>query len=376
MAKLYKGTLKRKVKYYLITMFIKMKRYSIFNALFLLTLSVNATTPACKLIKRLKTIEKYGVMIGHQDDPVYGKEWKWDLGKSDVLSVTGDYPAVMGFDLGEIELGHDKNLDGVSFDRIRNEIIAQYNRKGIITLSWHPHNPVSGKSAWDPSGNPVKEVLSGGSVCYKFDGWLKTVAEFINSLKTEKGVKIPVIFRPWHEMSGGWFWWGKASCTSDEYRRLFILTHDKLENEHHCDNIVWAFSPNSGCDDFMKFYPGNSYVDILGIDLYEFDKDNAKYQKSLKDDLDKITQIGSKEHKIVALTETGCQQLPYADWFTNTLWTVLKDYKLSYVLFWRNAWDNEKEFYISYSGHSTEYDFKKFHDIKQTLFVKDIDKIK
>ena len=353
-----------------------MKRFTILNAIFFLALGVNANTPACKLIKRLKTLQKAGIMIGHQDDPVYGRTWKWDVGKSDVLSVTGDYPAVIGFDLGEIELGHTKNLDKVSFDRMRNEIIAQYKRGGIITLSWHPHNPVTGKSAWDTTGKAVKEIFPEGSMYSKFDSWLKIVAEFINSLKTKDGIKIPVIFRPWHEMSGGWFWWGKGGCTPDEYKRLYMLTHDKLEKEYQCDNIVWAFSPNSGYSDFMNYYPGNSYVDVLGVDLYEFDKDNAKYQQSLKHDLDEITQIAKKEKKIVALTETGCQQLPYADWFTNTLWTVLKNYKLSYVLFWRNAWDNEKELYISYPGHSTETDFKKFYDIKQTLFVKDINKNK
>lgn len=374
MAELYKGTLECEMMWVLITKFLIMKRFTILNAIFFLAMGVNANTPAYKLIKRLRTLEKVGIMIGHQDDPVYGRNWKWDVGKSDVLSVTGDYPAVMGFDLGEIELGHIKNLDGVPFDRIRNEIIAQYKRNGIITLSWHPHNPVTGKSAWDPSGNAVKEIFPEGSMYSKFDGWLKIVAGFINSLKTEDGVKIPIIFRPWHEMSGGWFWWGKESCTSEEYKRLYMLTHDKLEKEYHCDNIVWAFSPNSGYNDFMKYYPGSSYVDILGVDLYEFDKDNAKYQKSLKHDLDEITQIGKKEKKIVALTETGCQQLPYANWFTNTLWTVLKNYKLSYVLFWRNAWDQDKEVYISYPGHSTENDFKEFYDIKQTLFVKDIDK--
>ena len=109
-----------------------MKRFTILNAIFFLAMGVNANTPAYKLIKRLRTLEKVGIMIGHQDDPVYGRNWKWDVGKSDVLSVTGDYPAVMGFDLGEIELGHKKNLDGVPFDRIRNEIIAQYKRNGII----------------------------------------------------------------------------------------------------------------------------------------------------------------------------------------------------------------------------------------------------
>ena len=84
--------------------------------------------------------QQKGIMLGHQDSPVYGTTWKWDEGKSDVLLVAGDYPAVMGFDLGKLELDSKENLDGVPFDRMRKEILAQYERGGIVTLSWHPWN--------------------------------------------------------------------------------------------------------------------------------------------------------------------------------------------------------------------------------------------
>ena len=170
-------------------------------------------TPAEQLKNRLQKILNKGIMLGHQDDPVYGTTWKWDLGKSDVLLTTGDYPAVMGFDLGKIELDSKENLDGVPFDRMRQEIIAQYKRGGIVTLSWHPWNPATGENAWDPKGDAVAAVLDGGVQQQKFDCWLKKVSDFILSLKTNDGKLIPVIFRPWHEMNGGWFWWGANSCT-------------------------------------------------------------------------------------------------------------------------------------------------------------------
>lgn len=338
----------------------------------LLVGSAFAATPAEKLIKRLRKLQNKGIMIGHQDDPMYGSAWKWEEGRSDVKEVTGSYPAVMGFDLGEIELGHDKNLDGVSFNRMRKEIVAQYNRGGIVTLSWHPNNPATGKTAWDPTGDAVKSVLNGGNNQQKFEGWLKTVADFLNSLKTVKGKSIPVIFRPWHEMSGGWFWWGNKSCTPEEYKNLYALTYHELKDRYGCDNIVWAYSPNSGYDDFMKYYPGNEYVNIIGVDIYEFDKDNSKYQKDLKYDLDNLERIAKENDKIMALTETGCQKMPYDDWFTTVLWSVVENYKLSYVLFWRNAWDNPKEAYIAYPGSNVEKDFKKLYNYKRSLFLNDI----
>lgn len=97
-------------------------------------------SPAKKLMKRLRMLQEKGIMVGHQDDPVYGTTWKWDEGKSDVLLTVGDYPAIMGFDLGKLELDSKENLDGVPFDRMRQEIIAQHQRGGIVTLSWHPWN--------------------------------------------------------------------------------------------------------------------------------------------------------------------------------------------------------------------------------------------
>ena len=108
----------------------------------------NAKTPRQQLLDRLVKIQKRGYMYGHQDDPFYGITWNWDEGRSDTYELVGDYPAVMGFDLGGIEVGDLKNLDSVPFNRIRQEIIAHHERGGIITISWHPRNPLLGTTAW------------------------------------------------------------------------------------------------------------------------------------------------------------------------------------------------------------------------------------
>ncbi|MBQ7717364.1 MAG: beta-mannosidase, partial [Prevotella sp.] len=76
-------------------------------------------TIANQLEERLASLQQRGYMAGHQDDPFYGVTWEWEYGRSDVKDVTGDYPAVMGFDLGGIEKGDEKNLDSVPFMRIR-----------------------------------------------------------------------------------------------------------------------------------------------------------------------------------------------------------------------------------------------------------------
>ena len=288
----------------------------------------------------------------------------------------------MGFDLGKIELDSKENLDGVSFDRMRKEIIAQNERGGIVTLSWHPWNPVTGENAWDPKGDAVAAILDGGAQQQKFDGWLKKVSDFILSLKTNDGKLVPVIFRPWHEMNGGWFWWGASSCTPAQYNQLYVKTLNIL-TKAGCNNIVWAWSPNLGSEKtvekFLERFPGEKYVDMLGVDVYEFDNNDANYQQNLAATLDVLMEAAKKVGKIPVLTETGCRGIASKkNWFTQTLWPVLQKYQLSYVLFWRNAWDKpQEEAYLPGVGDGAIIDdFKAFKKEKKVLFAKDIVKVK
>ena len=129
--------------------------------------SVNEETAAARtqetenLLANLKKIPSKGIMLGHHDDTVYGIGWEGEEGRSDVKSVCGDYPAVISFDLGELELGNAANLDKVPFDKIRKEIINQYQRGGMVSLSWHARNPKTGGDAWDVSDTTVvKDPLS------------------------------------------------------------------------------------------------------------------------------------------------------------------------------------------------------------------------
>ena len=80
-------------------------------------------TVAQQLMERLDTLRNKGYMFGHQDDPFYGLTWDYDQDSSDVKTVCGDWPAVMGFELGGIDMGDAKNLDSVPFTRMREEII-------------------------------------------------------------------------------------------------------------------------------------------------------------------------------------------------------------------------------------------------------------
>ena len=339
--------------------------------------SLQAASPLETLRNRLVKFQKKGIMIGHQDDPLYGMKWHFDQGRSDVKEVCGDYPAVMGFDLGNLELDSLNNLDGVPFDRMRMEIVAHHLRGGIVTISWHANNPVTGKNAWDPSGNPVRELLPRGSQNDKFLKWMNRVAVFLNSLKTRRGETVPVIFRPWHEMHGGWFWWGKNSCTPQEYKELFEYTIQCLRNQG-VRSCLYCYSP--GATDgqteanYLKYYPGDEFVDVIGVDIYA-GADKDKYIRNMRDELAVMTKYGKEHNKIVCVAETGYRNTPDPFWFTTAMWNAVKDFKISYVLLWRNAWDQPEENFGPAPEKSCADDFRLFHADKTTLFLRDVMKI-
>ncbi len=343
------------------------------------------------LLSSLKQMGAEGqYMFGHQDDPVYGHEWVGDADRSDVLSVCGDYPAVMGFDLGHLELGDSCNLDGVPFSRMRQEIIRHFERGGVITLSWHLNNPLSGGTAWvadslkDIESHTVEAVLAGGEKHELFLTWLDRVATFLNSLQTADGIRVPVIFRPWHEHTGSWFWWGQGNCTTEQYQALWRLTVDRLK-EQGVVNALYAYSPNQMTSDttkemLMERYPGDDLVDVIGYDQYCYAPTAdtiaiANYAVDLDRYIGYICEAAQEHGKVAALTETGYEGLKTADWWTRTLVPVLGRHPVSYVLVWRNAHDKPGHFYAPYPGQESAADFVTFYNDGKTLFLHDLNEV-
>ena len=323
------------------------------------------------LLSHLKALTARGIMFGHQDDTFYGLGWQWERGRSDVLAVSGDYPAVMGFELGGIEMGDAKSLDSVPFVRMREELLAHVRRGGIATISWHPRNPLTGGTAWDnKEPNTVRSILPGGSQHQKFQQWMQRLSLFLRSLKDEHGQPVPVIFRPWHENSGGWFWWGKGLCTAQEYKALWNCLQDKLLADG-LTNIVWSWSPNFGMkDDDMDTYPGNDRVDIIGLDAYQQSSDDKAFTATLNKDLTMLCEFARKADRLVALTECGYQNLPDPTWWTRVLKPQIEKYPLCYFLVWRNF--NLKHYFAPAPSTQDAPDFRKMVEDKRILMLNDI----
>ena len=334
------------------------------------------TTETQNLLRNLSQVTEKGFMFGHQDDPLYGVTWEGDSDRSDIKSVVGDYPAVMGFEIGRIELGGKESLDNVNFETMRQEIIKQYIRGGMTTISWHMDNPITGGDSWDvETKGVVTSVLPNGENHEKFMSWLQYGADFFNSLVTEDRTKIPVLFRPWHEHTGSWFWWGQDNCTTEEYKELWLLTHNYFQ-EQGVNNLLYGYSPDSHGpgEIYLERYPGDEYVDVLGLDIYQQNSDDGTevYQKKLETILPFLTEEGKKRNKPIAITETGLEAIPIADWWTEVLLPSVEKYPISFVLLWRNARERPNHYYAPYPGQKSADDFVKFYNSPRTLFVNDI----
>ncbi len=390
-----------------------MKKVLLFFVMSVLVTSANAKpmvvlTPAQQLIERLTKIQQKGYMYGHQDDPFYGITWEWDYDRSDTKELVGDYPAVMGFEIGGIEKDDAKNLDSVPFTRMREEIQNHYRRGGIITISWHPRNPLLGTTAWIQNDttaynkavealkamgqdclaakvpNPkhtCKSILPGGCEYEKFQLWLHRVADFLVSLKDDNGNQIPFIFRPWHENNGSWFWWGQNLCSTEEFLGLWNMTQDfvnnvQVGNATLKDYLVWSFSPNlQGYwteEAWMERYPGDERIDLIGVDAYQWGTEDD-FRNGLNADLKLVTKICREHGKLLALTECGYINTPDATWWQRVLKPIIEAYPICYFLPWRNY---KKEYFGATKDGKTAEDFKAWSKDKKFLFAGDIKKIK
>lgn len=211
---------------------------------------------------------------------------------------------------------------------------------------------------------------------------LGEVGDFLRSLKDSHGSTVPVIFRPYHEMNGGWFWWGTSSKTDntpDDFKQLFQFTVRYLRDIRQVHNILFAYSPDkpfNTADEYLKFYPGDEYVDMLGLDYYfvrPFNPAVSDFQHKMQI----LTDLAHSKGKLAALTETGIfsngLESHHSFWNDHILYPIKSGHgtaRICYIHAWLNICNSQScEIWVPYKGHPAENEFlNHFYKDPVTIF--------
>ena len=256
----------------------------------------NATLEAKKLLKYVYSVSGKKMLTGQHEF----------MGRMSVVTdrikeITGKLPAVWGSDFGFSDERHD--IDNIKYRVLLvDEIKKQHKSGAIITMTYHQANPAVGEPCLFETGvisrltdQQWKDVTTPGTELYK--KWRKQMDIVAEILKKVREARIPVLFRPYHEMNGDWFWWGGRKGPEGSAALYRQLSHYFIEH-HKLNNLLWVWAPDKPWPGVEEFYPGDDYVDILGSDIYPMKDHPEVYRQEWYERM-----VGLAKTKPLALTE-------------------------------------------------------------------------
>lgn len=270
----------------------------------------NASPEARALLQFLYDISGKYTLTGQHNNPNTKSR------NSDFASrYLGKTPIIFGSDWGHAKAGDSDSY--LARPDIVQEAIRQNAKGSIVALCWHAVPPTTDEPGTFrplPNSDPkrlasvqgklldeqFRDILTPGTALY--DHWCAQVDAIAGFLKQLEAAHVPVLWRPYHEMNGDWFWWGGRTGelgTAALYRQIF----DRLVNHHHLTNLVWVWNmdrPSQPGREFAKYFPGIQYVDVLSLDVYGSD-----FNQSYYDSLAALSQ-----GKPLALAEIGTPPSP------------------------------------------------------------------
>ncbi len=308
-----------------------------------------------------------GVMFGHHDYPSYGIGWRGDAGRSDVKDLVGSHPAVYSLDMAGID------------DRKIQFVREAHERGGVCMLVWHQSNPLTEGpgtkypvgTAWDNTKVVDRILTEGSEMNIKYKARLDKVAEAFRKMVDKEGRPIPVIFRPLHEHTQTWNWWGRSATTHEEFVAFWRFIVSYLRDTKEIHNVIYAISPQMDTlyDDavgrILFRWPGDEWVDFVGMDCY-----HGLRTEAFVANVRAMSEVRERVHKPVGVTETGLENDHKADYWTEDVLPALRDQPCTMVVAWRN--DNPRHAYGPYPSDSTAEDFKRFFADPWTRFECDL----
>jgi mannan endo-1,4-beta-mannosidase len=286
----------------------------------------NASAEATALLAYLQGLSGRHILSGQHNYPASG-----DRNSRFAADYIGETPVVWSQDFGFSEDGDKDSY--LARPAIVQEAIRQHRKGAIIALCWHAVPPTADEPITfqpRPDADPTalasvqgrlldrqfRDVLTPGTALHA--RWLRQVDEVASFLKQLQAAHVPVLWRPYHEMNGDWFWWGGRyqgeHTTAALYRQIF----DRMVNHHRLDNLIWVWSvdrPSRPDRAFDKYYPGTEYLDMLALDVYGNDFDQSYYEGLM----------ALSEGKPLALGEVGNPPSPeildaQPDWVYWVIW--------------------------------------------------------
>lgn len=345
------------------------------------TLSIvdkDATPETKALYSNLWAIREKGWIFGHQSDLLFGHKWQYTEGGSDTKDVCGDYPGIYAVDVASFMDGRKvppfQTLEE-NPHKLRT-IKEAYDRGMVIMACMHLNNPLTGGDSWDNSSNQVAaEILKEGSETnVLFNSWLDNLAAFAKDLKGSDGVQIPVILRPFHEHGHEWSWWGNTCTTQAEYVALWRFLVDGMRSRG-VHNFLYAISPAlnvkaSSESDILIRWPGDDYVDFVGIDCYV----GLDYSVLLNN-LKLLGNVSEAKKKPAGVAEIGVKNFQKANYWLENIAIPMANRKMSMLVTWSNEYDpleTGKPYYSVYPGHVSEDSFKALYHRSDTFFCEDL----
>lgn len=322
-----------------------------------------------------------------------GAQWLATAGavdRSDARDTTGHHPAVFGFDAWDLAI---KPATWAPTPAVHAEAARYtFTHGGIVTMDFHQRGCVA--DSFLAAGNEACLCKVANDDAFA-RSWLidRGYAKVADAIEHHGLARIPIIVRPLHEHTGNWFWWGKPfwNCAAyvanprvtgaAAYQRVFRTIVDYLRDERGLDNLLFAYSPDQlGEQDleaaYLEGYPGDAYVDVLGIDLYyrgtpSFTAETARFGRYLAT----IARLASERGKAAALTEVGntliAAETTATTWFSRELLGLVQSSGIAYAMTWENREAKPNGFFLPYPAHPSASDLRTFAASAQTLFLDD-----
>ena len=343
-----------------------------------------ATTETVALFYNLRKLATEGKTLVGQQDPNVTATRQSDV--TDIKRITGKELAIWGHDF--MDIAKETLPDAPNRNEVRRAAERQAARsldyaikaydEGMVNIfCWHMRDPVkqsfyARELTDEQKATMFRGLLPGGIHHEWYKDRLREVAEFAGKVKGKNGTLSPIIFRPFHEFDGDWFWWGKPFCTAQEYIDCWRFTVEFLRDELGVRNFLYAFSPDNRFNneaEFLERYPGDAYVDIIGFDNYS-DYEGDRVEAAAKK-LAIISDIAVKRGKIAALTEVGYRRTPvpqdlYTGYYGKSL--AAPELQIAFFMFWRQG----NPLYVPAPDDPLTENFKEFMDTPRMVLLPDI----